>query len=136
MAEDWAGQSAPSLEDFEALADAAIAALPQRFRGAAQGVLIRVVDFADDATLDEMGMDDPFELTGLYDGVPLTQKSVMDQPDHPDTIWLYRRPILEEWIARGDVALGELVTHVYVHELAHHLGWSDADIATVDRWWE
>lgn len=136
MAEDWAGQSAPSLEDFEALADAAIAALPQRFRGAAQGVLIRVVDFADDATLDEMGMDDPFELTGLYDGIPLTQKSVMDQPDHPDTIWLYRRPILEEWIARGDVALGELVTHVYVHELAHHLGWSDADIATVDRWWE
>ncbi len=136
MAEDWAGQTAPSLEDFEALADAAIAALPERFRRAAQGVLIRVVDFADDATLDEMGMNDPFELTGLYDGTPLTQKSVMDQPDHPDTIWLYRRPILEEWIARGDVALGELVTHVYVHELAHHLGWSDADIATVDRWWE
>ena len=136
MAEDWAGQTAPSLEDFEALADAAIAALPERFRRAAQGVLIRVVDFADDATFDEMGMTDPFELTGLYDGTPLTQKSVMDQPDHPDTIWLYRRPILEEWIARGDVALGELVTHVYVHELAHHLGWSDADIATVDRWWE
>ncbi len=136
MAEDWAGQLAPSLADFEALAESAISALPARFRGAAQGVLLRVVDFADDATLDEMGMDDPFELTGLYDGIPLTQKSVMDQPDHPDTIWLYRRPILEEWIARGDVALGELVTHVYVHELAHHLGWSDADIATVDRWWE
>ena len=136
MDQNWAAQVAPSLDDFEALADEAIAALPARFREAAAGVLLRVVDLADDVTLDAMDIEDPFELTGLYDGIPLTQKSVMDQPDHPDTIWLYRRAILEEWIARGDVALGELVTHVYVHELAHHLGWSDADIATVDRWWE
>ena len=83
-----------------------------------------------------MGINDPFELTGLYEGIPLTQKSVMDQPQQPDTIWLFRRPILDEWSGRGDVALGEIITHVYVHELAHHLGWSDDDIATVDRWWE
>ena len=136
MADRFAGLLAPSLEDFEALAAAAVEALPAHFMEAARGVVLRVEDFADDAMLDDVGVEDPFELTGLYDGIPLTQKSVMDQPDHPDTIWLFRRPILDEWVQRGNVALGELITHVYVHELAHHLGWSDADIATIDRWWE
>lgn len=126
----------PSLDDIEALARAAINALPAEFRAAAIGVALRVEDFATDDILEEMDVEDPFDLTGLYDGTPLPEKSVMDQPDRPDTIWLFRRPILDEWIGRGDVALGELVTHVYVHELAHHLGWSDDDIATVDRWWE
>jgi len=130
------GASAPSLDDIARLAEAALGALPAAFRAAAAGVALRVEDFAPDDILDEMEIADPFDLTGLYDGVPLTEKSVMDQPDRPDTIWLFRRPILDEWIARGDVPLAELVTHVYVHELAHHLGWSDADIATVDRWWE
>lgn len=136
MAQDWAGRAAPTLEEFEALARAAVAALPEPFCEAAAGVAVRVEDFAPDGMLDEMGLNDPFELTGLYEGVPLTQKSVMDQPEQPDTIWLFRRPILDEWSERGDVALGEIITHVYVHELAHHLGWSDDDIATVDRWWE
>jgi len=86
--------------------------------------------------LDDLGMDDPFALTGLYDGIPLTEKSVMDQPGGPDVIWLFRRAILDEWIGRDDIALGDLVTHVLVHELAHHLGWSDDDIAAIDRWWE
>jgi predicted Zn-dependent protease with MMP-like domain len=72
----------------------------------------------------------------LYDGIPLTEKSVMDQPHGPDTIWLFRRPILDEWADRGDIALGALVAHVYVHELAHHFGWSDAEIADIDPWWE
>lgn len=128
--------SAPSLDDIEALVRAAIDALPAEFRAAAAGVALRVEDFASDDILDEMDVEDPFDLTGLYDGIPLPEKSVMDQPDRPDTIWLFRRPILDEWVGRGDVPLGELVTHVYVHELAHHLGWSDADIASVDRWWE
>ncbi|PQO24574.1 neutral zinc metallopeptidase [Rhodobacteraceae bacterium WD3A24] len=131
-----AGLAAPGLADFEALAQRAIAALPARFRAAAQGIAVRVEDFAPDAMLADLDLDDPFELTGLYDGIPLTERSVMDQPTGPDTIWLFRRPILDEWAHRGDVALGELITHVYIHELAHHLGWSDADIATVDRWWE
>ncbi|WP_114965183.1 metallopeptidase family protein [Alkalilacustris brevis] len=136
MNESWAARAAPSLEDFETLAAAAIAALPEEFRAAAAGIALRIEDFAPDDILREMEIDDPFELTGLYDGIPLTQKSVFDQPDRPDAIWLFRRPILDEWAGRGDVALGELITHVYVHELAHHLGWSDADIATIDRWWE
>ena len=79
---------------------------------------------------------DPLELTGLYDGIPVTQKSVTDQPMGPDTVWLFREPILAEWRERGDVELADLVAHVLVHEFAHHFGWSDADIATIDRWWE
>jgi predicted Zn-dependent protease with MMP-like domain len=84
--------------------------------------------------LAEMGLEDPYELTGLYDGVALTERSVMDQPLRPDAVWLYRRPILEEWIDRGDVGLDKLVSHVLVHEIAHHLGWSDEDIRSVDDW--
>jgi predicted Zn-dependent protease with MMP-like domain len=127
---------APDLDELERLARAAIDALPEVFRPAAREVALRVVDFAPDDILDEMDLNDPFELTGLYDGVPVTEKSVMDQPARPDVIWLFRRPILDEWCERGDVTLGELVTHVVVHEMAHHFGWSDEEIAEIDRWWE
>lgn len=127
---------APSADDIAALALAARDALPAPFDAHAREVLLRVEDFAPDDMLDELAIDDPFALTGLYDGVPLTRKSVMDQPMGPDQIWLFRRAILDEWVARGDVTLQELVAHVYVHELAHHLGWSDDDIAAIDRWWE
>jgi predicted Zn-dependent protease with MMP-like domain len=126
----------PGLDQIEALALAARDALPAAFRPAAGAVAIRVEDVAPDAFLDELGIDDPFELTGLYDGIPLTQKSVMDSPMQPDTIWLFRRAILDEWVARADVTLEALVAHVLVHEMAHHFGWSDDDIAAIDRWWE
>ena len=132
----WADSAAPSMDDIAALAEAARAALPAGFAGAAAQVAIRVEDFADAAMLGDVGLEDAFDLTGLYDGIPLTERSVMDQPDRPDTIWLFRRPILDEWAERGDVPLGRLVAHVYVHELAHHFGWSDDDIAAIDRWWE
>ncbi|WP_092499544.1 metallopeptidase family protein [Meinhardsimonia xiamenensis] len=128
--------TAPSLADIEAMAEAAVAALPEPFRAAARQVVLLVEDFPPTEILEEMGIDDPFELTGLYEGIPLTEKSVADQPYAPDTVRLFRRPILEEWIERGDVALDALVAHVVVHELAHHFGWSDEDIARIDRWWE
>ncbi|MFO7758740.1 MAG: metallopeptidase family protein [Roseovarius sp.] len=136
MTDDWSARSAPSLEDIAVMAHAARGALPEAYRMAAEEVSLRIEDFAPDAMLDEMKIHDPFGLTGLYDGIPLTEKSVMDQLHGPDTIWLFRRPILDEWVDRGNVALGALVTHVYVHELAHHFGWSDADIADIDPWWE
>lgn len=132
----WTDRLAPSLADIEALAEAARDAIPAPFAAAAKSVAIRVEDFAAEDVLEELGIEDPFELTGLYDGTPLTQKSVLDSPAKPDAIWLYRAAILDEWCDRGDVPLGRLVAHVYVHELAHHFGWSDADIARVDRWWE
>lgn len=132
----WTGVLPPGAEEIEALARAAVAGLPAPFRDAAAAVALRVEDFADDATLDEMEIADPYDLTGLYEGIPLTEKSVMDQPGQPDIIRLFRRPILDEWIARGDIELQDMVAHVMVHELAHHFGWSDAQIAAIDRWWE
>ena len=126
----------PTLADVEALALAAIALLPPAFAPAAAEVMLRVEDFPLEDMCDELGVDDPYDLTGLYDGIPLTEKSLSDPQTRPDCIWLFRRPILEEWVERGDIGLADLVTHVYVHELAHHFGWSDEDIAAIDPWWE
>lgn len=128
--------AAPDAAQIAALARAAIADLPQPYRAAAAQVALRIEDFASDQMLAELGCESPFELTGLYDGTPLTEKSVSDQPLQPDMIWLFRRPILDEWVERGNVTLQELVTHVLVHELAHHFGWSDAEIGAIDPWWE
>jgi predicted Zn-dependent protease with MMP-like domain len=126
---------APDLAAFEAMAQAALADVPQPFRAAAQGVAIRIEDFAPEYILRDMQMASPFELTGLYDGIPLTEKSTAHQQTRPDTIWLFRRPILDEWADRGNEPLGHLIAHVLVHELAHHFGWSDDDIASIDEWW-
>ena len=76
------------------------------------------------------------EMRRLFDGIPLTEKSVSEPQHFPDTVWLFRRAILDEWVERGNVTLTELVAHVVVHELAHHFGWSDEDVARIDRWWE
>ncbi|MEM9342782.1 MAG: metallopeptidase family protein [Pseudomonadota bacterium] len=133
---DWTNHTPPSAEDIATLTNAAIEALPEPYRDAARQVTVLVEDFAADSVLHEMQIDDPFEITGLYDGIPLTEKSVLDQPMGPDTIWLFRRPILDEWARRSDEALGHLVAHILVHELAHHFGWTDEQIAAIDRWWE
>ena len=127
---------APDLAAFEAMAEASRSALPPAFLSAALAVAIRIEDFASDGMLRELDLDDPFDLTGLYDGVPLTEKATMAQPQSPDTIWLFRRPILDEWAHRGNEPLGRLIAHVYIHELAHHFGWSDDDIAAIDHWWD
>ena len=132
---EWSSSTAPDAGVIEALALATVEALPDAFRAHARDVALRVEDFASDDMLADMKIDDPFQLTGLYEGVPLTEKSTADQPSQPDVIWLFRRAILDEWTGRGDVTLGALVSHVMVHELAHHFGWSDADIARVDEWW-
>lgn len=121
---------------IDQMAQAALSALPDPFRAAAGEVAINVVDWPDRAMLKALGLTDPLELTGLYEGIPLTEKSGFDQPLAPDVIWLFREPILAEWRNRGDVGLEDLVAHVLVHELAHHFGWSDDDIARIDRWWE
>jgi len=131
-----ADRFAPDLEMLHALALSARANLPAPWAELAKAVAIRVEEVAPPEMLSELAMEDPFELTGLYDGIPMTQKSVMDQPEGPDTVWLFRRAILDEWIDRGNVTLGELVTHIVVHELAHHFGWSDDDSAAVDQWWD
>ncbi len=136
MTDDDPAGLAPDLAQIETLAHEALEALPGPFRSAARALVIRIEDLADDALLDDLGCESPFDLTGLYQGVPLTEKSVTDQPMQPDMIFLFRRAILDEWIERGNVTLRQLVGHVLVHELAHHFGWSDDEIAAIDPWWE
>ncbi len=126
--------TAPSLADFEEMATAAYDDLPAVFRERCAGLSLHVADFAEEDTLAELGIDDAFDLTGLYEGVALTEKSVNDVVQLPDAVWLFRRPILDEWAARGDVALDALVRHVLVHEIAHHFGMTDDEIAAIDDW--
>jgi predicted Zn-dependent protease with MMP-like domain len=123
---------APSLDDFAALAETAFKALPEPFRALAGDVVIRVDDFATDEVLDDLGIEDPFELTGLYQGVDLGRRSVLDAQPMPSMVFLYRRPILDEWCERGDVALDDLIAHVLVHEIGHHFGLSDDDIHRIE----
>ncbi|MGY6706456.1 metallopeptidase family protein [Roseinatronobacter sp.] len=130
----WESSLPPDHSAFEEIVMHAIEGLPVQFRQQAAAVALQVADFAPDTFLEELDLENPFDLTGLYTGIPMTEKSVMDQPMEPDTIWLFRRPILDEWVARGDIELGVLVAHVFIHELAHHFGWSDADIATIAPW--
>ena len=126
----------PSLDRLEAIARDTVAAFPDPFARLAAGVAIRVVDWLPDHLLDPD--DDPQaqreDITGMYDGIPLTEKSFADTPEAPDVVWLFRQPILME-LAERDVTLEELVAHVTVHEFAHHFGWSDDDIAAIDEWW-
>ena len=128
----WRDAAAPSLDDFAALARAAFAALPGKFRRLAEDVVLRIDDFPDDEVLEELGLEDPFELTGLYQGVDLARRSVLDPSPAPARVFLYRRAILDEWAERGDVTLGEMVAHVLTHEIGHHFGLSDDDIEAIE----
>jgi predicted Zn-dependent protease with MMP-like domain len=123
---------APSLDDIEALARSAFERLPDQFRKAAGDVVFHVEDFADEETLDALEIEDPFELTGLYRGVDLRRRSVIDPLPETSRVFLYRRPILDEWAERGDVTLAALVEHVLIHEIGHHFGLSDDDIEAIE----
>ena len=118
------------------MARATLAGLPDPFAGPAAAVGLQVVDWPSPEMLDALGLHNPLELTGLYEGIPLPEKSFSEPALAPDVIWLFREPILAEWRERGNVSLTDLVAHVTVHELAHHFGWSDAYIAEIDPWWE
>lgn len=135
MSTDLINATAPDLEMIEQIVRATIAELPAAHRVLAASIGISVMDFVPDDLMAEIGLEDPFELTGLYTGIPMPEKSTVDQATSPDTIWLFRRPILDEWCLRGDVTIQQMVAHVTVHELAHHFGWSDDDIAKIDKWW-
>jgi len=123
---------APSLDDLAGLAEAAFQALPEGFRKLTGDVVFRVDDFPSDEVLDDLGIDDPFGLTGLYQGVDIGHREGFGPAPQPSMIFLYRRPILDEWAEHGEVSLEELVTHVLVHEIGHHMGLSDADIDAIE----
>lgn len=121
----------PSPEDIADLADQALGAIPARLRAKVKGVSILVEEVADDQTLAELGLDNAWELTGLYRGVPFGEADGGGVPHAPDMILLFREPILLEWIETGE-DLFRLVRTVLIHEIAHHFGFSDADIAALD----
>lgn len=128
---DWSQRKAPSLADIEALALEAFSRLPARFRRLCEGVRIHVDDFPDDETLDEMECESEFDLLGLFRGIGLAQSGEVATGQMPNAVWLYRRPLLDYW-AEHDETLGHLVTHVLVHEIGHHFGFSDQDMTRIE----
>ena len=132
MSEPPAIGKAPSLDDLAALARAAFLALPEAFRKLAGDIIFRVDDFPSDELLDDLDIEDPFGLTGLYQGVHIGHRSDFGPAVQPSMVFLYRRPILDEWAEHGEVTLEELVAHVLVHEIGHHMGLTDAQIAAIE----
>ena len=123
---------APDAAEIERLADEAIARLPEMFRVHLKGVVLRVDEFADEEVLAAFGIEDPFELSGLYSGRSIDRQSSLVSGELPPMIHLYRRPLLDEWAESG-VSLEELITHVIVHEAGHHFGFSDAEMHAIEE---
>jgi predicted Zn-dependent protease with MMP-like domain len=121
----------PSADEIEAIARRTLRALPQPFADSLGDIVLQVEDFADEASLRLLGIDDPFALSGLYEGIPLTERSVDQSGTLPERVRLFRRPILDEW-ADGDDTLEHLVAHVLVHEVGHHFGLSDEDMHALE----
>jgi predicted Zn-dependent protease with MMP-like domain len=129
---DWAMRKAPSLADFETLAESAFLRLPKRFLRYCNGLVIQIEDFPDEETLDEMGCESEFELLGLFRGKGMTQGDEVQTGQFPNMVYLYRRPILDAW-AESEELLGDLIRHVLIHEIGHHFGLSDEDMETIER---
>ena len=130
---DWDGVKAPSQDAFEVLAQAAFDRLPEEFRALCSDVIFNVTEFPEDDVLKELEAESPFDLLGLFSGVGLPQQGYAPQTGQmPNTIHLYRRPILDYW-AEHDESLGSIVTHVMVHEIGHHFGFSDEDMEAIEQ---
>ena len=130
---DWGARFAPTLDDIEALATKALRDLPEPFRALAAEVTCSVADYAEDDILEGFGMESPFELMGLFVGIGMTEDGAVPQTGQlPNTVFLYRRAILDYWAEHDDNTLGEVVTHVLVHELGHHFGFSDDDMDAIE----
>jgi predicted Zn-dependent protease with MMP-like domain len=127
----WSPVKAPSLEEIEVMAEEAFRRLPEKFRALCEGLVIRVEDFPTDEVLDALGAETEYDLLGLFQGVGLPFRSESASGQMPNMIWLYRRPIIDYW-AENDESFGAIVTHVLVHEIGHHFGMSDDDMAALE----
>ena len=127
----WTDLKAPSLAEMEGMAHEIFERLPARFRQLCEGVVIRIDDFPTEEVLDELEAESEFDLLGLFQGTGLPHQSHSDVARLPNMVWLYRRPILDYW-AEHEEALGDIVRHVLIHEIGHHLGLSDEDMADIE----
>lgn len=131
--DDWRQTEAPTLAAIERLATYAFEQLPEEFRRLCEGLVVQVVDFPDEETLDAMDAKSEFELLGLFRGAGLAHRGASAQTgEMPNMIWLYRRPLLDFW-CEGEDTLGAVVTHVLVHEIGHHFGLSDDDMQDIEE---
>jgi predicted Zn-dependent protease with MMP-like domain len=128
----WRFVKAPSLVDIEVLGREVFRRLPAKFRSLCEGLVIQVEDFPTDEVLDDMEIDNPFELLGLFQGLGLPFRAESAPVQMPNMIWLYRRPMLDYW-AEHDETFGAIVAHVLVHEIGHHFGLSDDDMEAIEQ---
>ncbi|SFZ85207.1 Predicted Zn-dependent protease, minimal metalloprotease (MMP)-like domain [Devosia enhydra] len=128
----WSQTMAPSLDDIEALAIAALESLPEPFRGLSAGVTCAVAEFAEDEVLEELGIESPFDLMGLFQGIGMHEAGAVPATGQmPNHVVLYRRAILDYW-AEHEETLGAVVSHVLIHEIGHHFGFSDDDMEALE----
>jgi predicted Zn-dependent protease with MMP-like domain len=123
---------APTPDDLAAIGEQVLRELPEPFRDLVGDVPVRVQDFPDEATLADLELDEPFDLLGLYHGVPLGERLGRDVAHDVDMIFLYRRPLLDFWCAEPEMTLEHIVRHVLIHEIGHHFGLSDADMERIE----
>jgi predicted Zn-dependent protease with MMP-like domain len=127
-----ADSAAPSLDDIETIARDAFAALPADFRTLTGDIQIRVADFPEEEVLRDLGIESEFDLLGLFQGIGLAHAPAVPYTgEMPNSIWLYRRPIIDYW-AEHEETLGAVVSHVLVHEIGHHFGLSDDDMEALE----
>lgn len=128
---DWEDRHAPGLGEFESLAIAAYARLPDHFRSLTGELIIEIEDFPDDEIFEDMGLETPFDLLGLFEGTGLSERFTIETGQLANRIMLYRRPIIDYW-AENDETLGDIITHVLIHEIGHHFGLSDDDMENIE----
>ncbi len=129
---DWATKESPTLDDIQALAEAAFASLPPKFRALAEGIVFMVQEFPDEDVIEEMGLESEFDILGLFQGPDLAAREGGGlSGGGPTIIFLYRRPLLDYW-AENEETLGHIVRHVIIHEIGHHFGLSDAAMEAIE----
>ncbi|ENN84272.1 hypothetical protein RHSP_76519 [Rhizobium freirei PRF 81] len=131
QSEDWRDRHAPSISTFESLAMEAYSHLPDEFRSLTGNLIILIEDFPDDEVFEDMALETPFDLLGLFEGRGISERFTAQTGDMPNKIRLYRRPIIDYW-AENEETLGDIITHVLIHEIGHHFGLSDEDIERIE----
>jgi predicted Zn-dependent protease with MMP-like domain len=131
LTRDWGGRFSPSLSELEALVLEAYAHLPDEFRSLTGEVLVRVEDFPSEEIIDDLALESEFDLLGLFEGRPVGEQLIPQTGETANRVTLYRRPILDYW-AENEETLGEIVTHVLIHEIGHHFGLSDSDMERIE----